>query len=115
MSDKKVVIVEDDQDLLETMGLVLKDEGYRVWKFTNAKSAQRKLTEIAPDTLIVDLMLPGIGGDQLVTYVKAHDKLKTANVILISADERVAKVALESGADSYLKKPFAFERLVNLT
>lgn len=111
---KKVVIVEDDVDLLETLSSLLEGEGHKVWKFERAKPTYRKLIELAPDTLVVDLMLPDGNGEELALYARKNKALQGTRVILISADERVTKSAKEVGADAYLKKPFSFDKLLGL-
>lgn len=111
---KKVVIVEDDQDLLETLSLFLEDEGFKVWKFEKSRPVYKKVKKLNPDSMVVDLMLPDINGDKLAAYIKEDHELKNTKVILISADESVARTAKESGADAYLKKPFSFDKLLTL-
>lgn len=111
---KKIIIIEDDNDLLETLGILLEEEGYKVWKYTNAKVAYKKLEKISPDTMVVDLMLPDINGDELTSYVKNREEFKNTKVILISADESVEKSARDAKADGFLKKPFAFDRLLSM-
>lgn len=111
---KKVIIVEDDMDLLETLSIVLEEEGHKVWKYDKAENAFEKLEEVIPDTMVVDLMLPGMSGDELADYVKKRDTLKGTKVILISADEKVTEKAKRVNADAHLKKPFSFEKLLTL-
>lgn len=111
---KKIIIVEDDNDLLETLGIILEDEGHSVWKFTSAKPVFKKIETIHPDTMVIDLMLPGINGDQLTDYIKSNNELNEIKVILISADARVAKRAREVRADYSLVKPFSFDRLLSM-
>lgn len=111
---KKIIIVEDDGDLLETLGIILEDEGHSVWKFTNAKPVFKKIEAISPDTMVIDLMLPGIDGDELTDYIKNKEALKQIKIILISADDRVTKRAIEVKADYSLVKPFSLDRLIGM-
>lgn len=111
---KKVVIVEDDADLLHSLGFLLREEGIKVWKFEKGKPALAKLRKLNPDTVVVDLMLPDINGDKLASVIKNDDELRDIRVVLISADERVAKRATAVRADAYLKKPFSITGLLSL-
>ena len=111
---KKIIIVEDDADLLDTLALFLEGEGYKVWKFERARPVYEKLLKLAPDVMVIDVRLPDSQGDKLAAYVKQEENLKRTKVILISAGEEIAQLAKESNADAYLKKPFSFESLLSV-
>jgi two-component system, OmpR family, copper resistance phosphate regulon response regulator CusR len=110
----KIVIVEDNQTLLNSMVRVLTDEGHRTHCFTDGESARKWLMveHAAVDLCLVDYMLPELDG---VALIKA---LRKANIMLpvlmLTARTGVAdKVyGLESGADYYLTKPFSFDELL---
>ncbi len=111
---KKIIIIEDDLDLLESLGVLFESEGFKVWKFSKAEPAIKKMEKLNPDALVIDLMLPGINGDEATSFIKSRPDYKNKRIVLISADEGVAKSAKVSGADAYLKKPFTFENLLGL-
>lgn len=111
---KKILIIEDDLDLLSTLALLLEGEGNEVWKFKKGKPAIEKMKKLMPDVLVIDLMLPDVGGDSVARYVRQDESLKNKRIIMISADVKVANIAKESGADEYLVKPFTIDRLLSL-
>lgn len=108
----KILIVEDEASLQELMTLALKKEGYVVENASDYDTAIEKLSVYSYDCVLLDIMLPGGSGLDILGYVK---KLRSkVNVLIISAkdstDDKVK--GLELGADDYLAKPFHLAELV---
>ncbi len=112
--NKKICIVEDDQDLLEAISLSLEDEGFEVIPATKSSQIANKLngTEKTPDLFIFDLFLSGENGKDLSLQVKSNDQTKDTPVILISAIPDLAKQAQQAKADDFLAKPFEIDKLI---
>ena len=108
----KILIVEDEASLQELMTLALKKEGYVVENASDYGSAVEKLSVYNYDCVLLDIMLPGGSGFDILEYVRSSDK--KVNVIIISAKDSIDdKVrGLELGADDYLPKPFHMAELV---
>lgn len=108
----KILIVEDEASLQELMTLALKKEGYVVENASDYGSALEKLSVYNYDCVLLDIMLPGGSGFDILEYVRSSDK--KVNVIIISAKDSIDdKVrGLELGADDYLAKPFHMAELV---
>ena len=108
----KILIVEDEASLLEIMTATLKKEGYVVENATDHDSAIGKLSVYAYDCVLLDIMLPGGSGLDVLEHIRKQNT-KT-NVIIISAKDSIDdKVkGLELGADDYLAKPFHLAELV---
>ena len=108
----KILIVEDEASLLEIMTATLKKEGYVVENATDHASAIGKLSVYAYDCVLLDIMLPGGSGLDVLEHIRKQNT-KT-NVIIISAKDSIDdKVkGLELGADDYLAKPFHLAELV---
>lgn len=108
----KILIVEDEASLQELMTLALKKEGYVVENASDYGSAVEKLSVYNYDCVLLDIMLPGGSGFDILEYVRSSDK--KVNVIIISAKDSIDdKVrGLELGADDYLAKPFHMAELV---
>lgn len=108
----KILIVEDEASLQELMTLALKKEGYVVENASDYGSAIEKLSVYNYDCVLLDIMLPGGSGFDILEYVRSSDK--KVNVIIISAKDSIDdKVrGLELGADDYLAKPFHMAELV---
>ena len=107
----KILIVEDDPSLSELMVSALRKEGYTVESAADYHSAAEKLELYSYDCILLDIMLPGGSGLDLLSKIK-HLNTKV-NVIIISAKDSIDdKVAgLELGADDYLAKPFHLAEL----
>ena len=110
--DMKILIVEDEASLQELMTLALRKEGYVVENASDYGSAVEKLSVYNYDCVLLDIMLPGGSGFDILEYVRSSDK--KVNVIIISAKDSIDdKVrGLELGADDYLAKPFHMAELV---
>ena len=111
MNKTKLLIVEDEPTLLETLKYNLKKQGYEV--VTAADGAQALPTARAekPDLVILDVMLPGLDGFEICRILRQEMSLPI--LMLTARDEEVDKiVGLEVGADDYLTKPFSMRELL---
>lgn len=101
-----IVVVDDDEDMLELLCVMLKDKGYPVKSFTDAKSAIDHIENSAADIIISDIIMPGIDGLSFCDTIKT--KYHQKYFILLSAKDQKEDVAkgLSKGADDYIVKPF---------
>lgn len=108
----KILIVEDEASLRELMSLTLKKEGYVAETASDYDSAIEKLSVYSYDCVLLDIMLPGGSGFDILEYIRKLNR--KVNVIIISAKDSIDdKVkGLELGADDYLAKPFHLAELV---
>ena len=112
---KKILVVDDEPDLLKVILLRLQKTGYEVFGGADGQEALDMARQIIPDLIILDVYLPVINGDDVAERLKKDDELKHIPIILISAtpmtlDER----ARNSGADGYLAKPYEHEELISM-
>jgi two-component system alkaline phosphatase synthesis response regulator PhoP len=109
---KKILIIEDEQDLIKGLKLNLSDEGFDVDWAVNGTEGLRKATEETHDLIILDIMLPEMNG--LEVCRKLRQKNIGIPVIMLTAKgEEIDKVVgLEIGADDYLTKPFSIRELI---
>jgi two-component system alkaline phosphatase synthesis response regulator PhoP len=109
---KKLLIIEDEQDLIKGLKLNLSDEGFDVDWAVNGTEGLRKAIEEAPDLIILDIMLPEMDG--LEVCRKLRQKNIDIPVIMLTAKgEEIDKVVgLEIGADDYMTKPFSIRELL---
>lgn len=100
-----ILVVDDHQDIRETLARYLRDHGYRTSTAESAASARRFLETGAVDLVVLDIMMPGEDGLSLCRHLRETTKLP---IILLTAmaDETDRIVGLEMGADDYLTKPF---------
>ena len=111
---KKILVVDDEPDLLKVTLLRLKKTGYEVFGCVHGQEALDLAREIIPDLIILDVYLPVISGDDVAKILKKDDELKHIPIILISASTGILdEKAWGSGADAYLRKPFEPEELIS--
>lgn len=106
----KVLIVDDDRELLFTIQQMLENEGHEVIVRDNPDAFMDELEESQPDVALVDVKMPDIVGDSLVKQAKEESYSQTKMVLMSSLID-LPKRARMSGADDYLKKPFGYESL----
>ncbi len=107
-----VLIVEDDEDILETLRLALESEGYRVLGVGSGQAALAQLQAERPRLILLDLRMPGMSGPQFRAEQLKDASLATIPVVLLSADAAVAKIAASLQVADYLRKPFKLSELL---
>jgi CheY-like chemotaxis protein len=110
---KTVLIADDDQAILDSLQMLLEDEGYSV-KTTSDGWEAGELSESPPDVILLDIWMSGIDGRDLVRSLKASAATKEIPVVLISANREVARIAQQVGAEGYLAKPFEMEEMLEM-
>lgn len=111
---KTILAVDDEEHILELIGYNLEQEGYHVVKAGSGEDALRLLETERIDLVLLDWMLPGINGIEVLRRIRAHKILYRLPVILLTAkgDEISKVVGLEVGSDDYLVKPFGIHELL---
>jgi len=108
---EKILIVEDDLTLQETLVYNLSHQGYTVITAADGNSAVEKARAEEPDLILLDIMLPGIDGFEVCRIVRKE--LITPILMLTARDDEIDRVVgLEVGADDYLTKPFSMRELI---
>jgi two-component system phosphate regulon response regulator PhoB len=109
---QKILIVEDDPDILELLSYILRSEGYRVVASEDG-SACRHLLDILPDLILMDVRLkePAQHGDEICLQLKSHPETRCFPVILLSAEFDLPILSRACGADGFISKPFDLEVL----
>jgi len=108
---KKVYVVEDEHEINDIIVRYLKNENYDVTSFHRGDTALKAIMESPPDLIVLDIMLPGVDGMQMLVEIRKTMKMP---VIFISAkkDEVDRVLGIELGGDDYLTKPFSLRELV---
>lgn len=103
----KILLVDDDADILEFVGYNLKKEGYQVFTADNGKAAVKIAKEETPDLVILDVMMPGMDGVETCIEMKETPSLSNTIIVFLTArNEDYSQIAgLEAGADDYISKP----------
>ena len=108
MLKKKILVVDDEADLVEMVALRLEASDFEVIKAYDGQTGLDKARNELPDLIILDLMLPKIDGYKICRMIKFDEKYKNIPVILFTAKAQDAdkKLGMDVGADAYLTKPF---------
>ena len=114
MLKEKILVVEDEEDILELIRYNLTREGYRVMGVVTGEDGLRATQENSYDLVVLDLMLPGLDGLEVCRKLKNDPETRELPVIMVTARGEEADVVtgLELGADDYLTKPFSPRVLV---
>lgn len=109
MAKEKILVVDDEEDILTLVGYNLEKNGYRVDCVTTGEAALEAIRTGRPDLVILDLMLPGIDGLDICRILKSDAKTSHIPIIMLTArgDEADIVTGLELGADDYVTKPFS--------
>lgn len=118
MTNKSILVVDDEDDTIELAKMVLEFEGYRVFSASNGKDAIDFLesNSVKPDLILLDVLMPKIDGLEVCKWVKEQANLKSIPIILFTAKVgKKDKIAgEEAGADAYINKPFSADDLLSL-
>ncbi|MFP4474918.1 MAG: response regulator transcription factor [Desulfatibacillaceae bacterium] len=122
MSDKQLIlVVDDDADLVESVGMKLESEGYRVAKAYDGVEAWDRIKEERPALVVLDVMMPRKDGYELCDEIKKSDEYKGIVVVLLTAvadNVRTSSYTHHSGkttfADDYVPKPIDLDELVKI-
>ena len=108
MAKNKILVVDDEADLVETLKFRLEISGYDVSTALDGQEGLKKARTENPDLVILDLMLPKLDGYRVCRMLKFDEKYKDIPIILFSArvQESDIKMGEEQGADAYITKPF---------
>lgn len=110
----RVLLVDDEEIILKTIGMRLEAAGYEVLVAMDGKEGLEKARLTHPDLVILDLMLPNLDGYHVCKLLKGDTRYQKIPIILLTARvaEKDEKLGYESGADAYLRKPFQTQELL---
>ncbi len=114
MANERILVVDDEEDILELVRYNLDGQGYQTSCAATGEQALQKVREQPPALIILDLMLPGIDGLDVAKRLKENEKTRRIPIIMLTAKGEEADVVkgLELGADDYITKPFSPRILV---
>jgi len=114
MSSKKILIVDDEVDLVETVRFPLEMEGYHVLVSYNGEDALNQARKETPDLILLDLMLPKLDGYKVCRLLKFDDRYKHIPILMLTAktQEKDKALGMETGANEYITKPFEMDDLL---
>jgi DNA-binding response OmpR family regulator len=114
MNRKKILIVDDEPDVIKILRFSLLREGYEVVDASNGLDGLSKARQEKPDLIIMDVMMPKMNGYEVVRMLKYDAKHKHIPIIMLTArtQENDKRLGLTTGADEYIFKPFELKELL---
>lgn len=111
----KVLIVDDEPNILMSLDFLMRKEGYEVFVARNGTEAMESLHSNLPDVVLLDIMMPDVDGYEICKHIKSTEELKHCKVIFISAKSKESDIqkGYEVGADFYITKPFTNKQIVS--
>ncbi len=106
---KTVLLVEDEPNIIEAIGFILSRDGWTVHTHSNGQTALGAIRERAPDLIVLDVMLPGRSGIDILKDIRADEQMGKTPVMMLTArgQEKDREAAREAGADRFMTKPFS--------
>jgi DNA-binding response OmpR family regulator len=112
MNAKKILVVDDEPDILEFLQVILEEEGYSVATTEKGEYVEKLHDEGLPDLILLDVLLSGRDGREIVKQLKSQEETKSIPVIMFSAHPSAEKTAREAGAEDFVEKPFDIDHLL---
>lgn len=111
---KKILIVDDEKDIVETLSFMLKSKGFETITAYDGEEGLKKAKDEAPDIIILDVMMPKINGYKICRLLKYDAKYKNIPIIMVTARSQDTDklIGEETGADEYITKPFEFSEVI---
>ena len=116
MSQKKILIVEDEESLLKLESILLSTRGYQVAGVKDGLAALMEIEREKPDLVLLDIMMPGIDGFEVCRRIKDNPDTAGIPVVMLTAKKSTADQnrGAEVGADAYVTKPFKSGRIIEI-
>src|SRR6184192_4349839 len=114
MSAPRILIVEDERQLVKTLEYNFAREGYETLVAHDGQEGLRKAQTLLPDLILLDLMLPVLGGLEVCRELKAGERTRDIPIVMLTAktEETDQVVGFSMGADDYVNKPFSVKALM---
>ncbi|MBQ6515688.1 response regulator [bacterium] len=111
---KKILIVDDEQDIVESLKFVLEVSGFSCYCAYNGEDGLKMAKELVPDLIILDVMMPKINGYKISRLLKFDAKYKDIPILMVTArsQDEDKLIGEETGVDEYITKPFELDEIV---
>ena len=116
MSSQQILVADDEPALLRRLEFVLGRKGYDIYGVSTGKAAVEYLMSNRPDLVILDVMMPGLDGYEVLSFIRSDERLAGIPVVMLTARAQLDDIqkGLSLGADAYLAKPFDPEELLSV-
>lgn len=103
---RSILVVDDDDDVLFLMKRILLSQGYDTTISPNGENMMDIITQSPPDVILLDIHMNGIDGGTICQLIKTNRTTAGIPILMFSANENIASITKQCGADGYIKKPF---------
>jgi two-component system OmpR family response regulator len=112
---KRVLIAEDEPHIVESLSFILQRAGFEVKTVTDGNLVMSHIKELKPDAIILDLMLPGQTGYQILKSLRANEEISQLKVLMLTAkgQDQDRQTAEQLGVDAFITKPFSNKEVVD--
>jgi DNA-binding response OmpR family regulator len=112
-SSKKILIVDDEPNILLSLDFLFKKKGYEVFIARNGSEAKELLIQHKPNITLLDVMMPEVDGYEVCSFIRSQESLSNMGIIFLSAKSKKTDIekGIELGADDYMTKPFSTREL----
>ncbi|TWR30952.1 response regulator [Mucilaginibacter pallidiroseus] len=110
----KIIICDDEQEILDITSMILEAEGYTVIPTINSLTVTELVASEKPDIVLLDLWMPGLSGDQVARQLRSDEAVKSIPIIVISASRDGREIAFAAGANDFLEKPYDIDALLSI-
>ena len=111
---KRVLIFDDDNDILQVCSIVLKSKGLVVLTDNSCDKLVEQIQSFTPHVILMDNQIPSIGGIKATRLIKETEEIKNIPVIFFSANTEIARLSEQAGSEYFLQKPFDIDELESL-
>lgn len=108
------MICDDDQGILDVLEMILEPEGFEISKEIDSTLLINRIHSEKPDLLLLDLWMPMLSGYEIIKQVRSDHQTAKLPIVVLSASRNEHKIALETGADRFMAKPFDINDIVML-
>ena len=110
---KKILVVDDEPDILEFVQVILEEEGYTVAIADKGEYLEKLQDDGLPDLILLDVLLSGKDGRKIVQFLKCQEETKHIPIIMFSAHPSAEETAQQAGAEDFIAKPFSIDVLLS--
>ena len=110
---KKILVADDNPAILDSLKIMLEDEGYEV-ETTEDGAVAQNMKKPLPDLLLLDVWMSGIDGRDVCARLKSNALTKDVPIIIMSATKDINHIAKSAGADAYISKPFQMDHMLEI-
>jgi DNA-binding response OmpR family regulator len=109
---ERILVVDDDSDILVAVQMTLEDEGYTTQTITNGWETSETVATFHPQLILLDVFLSGVDGREIASMLKRQTSTSHIPIVMLSAQPDVEATARAAGADAFIAKPFDIDVLL---